>query len=78
MLLSQHKDFSTVKIKKKIHRISDKSFIVIDDDLVKQLLIDEDTWCEQEPVSEGILLRLFRYDEDKQQLKHSSSWGKAY
>ncbi len=42
--LDQHKDFSVVKIKKKIHRISDKSLIVIDEGLVKQLSIDEDRW----------------------------------
>jgi hypothetical protein len=58
--LAQNKDFSTVKIKKKIHRISDKSLIVIDERLVKHLLIDEDSWCEQEPVAEGILLKIYR------------------
>jgi len=56
--LSQHKDISAVNIKKKIHRISDKSLIVIDENLVKQLSIDEDSWCAQEQVSDGILLRI--------------------
>jgi hypothetical protein len=65
--LAQNKDFSTVKIKKKIHRISDKSLIVIDEGLVKRLLIDEDSWCEQEPVSNGILLKIYRYEQDEQQ-----------
>lgn len=73
--LTQHKDFSVAKIKKKIHRISDKSLIVIDEDLVKQLFIDEDSWCEQEPVSGGILLKLFSYGQNKPQLKHSVSVG---
>lgn len=61
--LTQHKDFSPVKIKKKIHRISDKSIIVIDEGLVKQLLIDEDSWCEQELLSDGILLKIYRYGD---------------
>jgi hypothetical protein len=64
---AQNKDFSTVKIKKKIHRISDKSLIVIDESLVKHLLIDEDSWCEQESVSDGILLKIYRYEQDEQQ-----------
>jgi len=64
--LDQHKDFSVVKIKKKIHRISDKSLIVIDEGLVKQLSIDEDSWCAQEQVSDGILLKIFRFVQDEQ------------
>ena len=56
--LTQDKDFSAVKIKKKIHRISDKSLIVIDEDLVKELFIGDDSWCEQEPVPDGILLKI--------------------
>jgi hypothetical protein len=74
--LSQHKDFSAVKIKKKIHRISEKSLIVIDEDLARQLFIDEDSWCEQEPVPDGILLKLFRYEHHEWQLKHSMGGGK--
>ncbi len=57
---NQHKDFSAVIIKKKIHRISDKSITVIDESLVKQLSIDEDSWCTQEQVSNGILLKIYR------------------
>ena len=64
--LTQHKDFSVVKIKKKIHRISDKSLIIIDEDLVKQLSIDEDSWCEQEPASDGILLKIYRCVQSEQ------------
>jgi hypothetical protein len=64
--LSQHKDFSAVKIKKKIHRISDKSLIIIDEDLVKQLFITEDTWCEQEVVRDGILLKIYSEQSEQQ------------
>jgi len=73
--LSERKDFSPVKIRKKIHRISDKSLIVIDEGLVKQLYIGEDTWCEQELVPDGILLRLFRYVQGEQLSKPSLSRG---
>ena len=73
--LSQHKDFSAVKIKKKIHRISDKSLIVIDEGLVKRLYI-EDSWCEQEPVPDGILLKLFRNVQGEQLSKQSLSRGR--
>ena len=59
--LSQHKDFSIPKIRKKIHRISDKSIIVIHESLIRELSIDEDCWCEQESVSDGILLKIYRY-----------------
>ncbi|HEY7570095.1 MAG TPA: hypothetical protein VH796_01880 [Nitrososphaeraceae archaeon] len=58
--LNQHKDFSVIRIKKKIHRISDKSLTIIDESLVKQLSIDENSWCTQEQVSDGILLKIYR------------------
>ena len=64
--LTQHKGFCPVKIKKKIHRISDKSLVVIDEDLVRQLSIDEYSWCDQEPVSDGILLKIYRFVQGEQ------------
>lgn len=54
-----NKSFSaTAKSKKKAHRIADKTFVVIDESLVKGLLINDETWFEQEVTEEGILLRL--------------------
>ena len=64
--LTRHIDFTPTKIRKKIHRISDKSIIVIDESLVKELQIDEDSWAEQEPVSDGILLKIYRYEHGVQ------------
>ncbi|MGN6631047.1 MAG: hypothetical protein ACTHKP_02250 [Nitrososphaeraceae archaeon] len=74
--LSQHKDFSAVQIKKKIHRISDKSLVVIDENLVRQLSIDEDSWCAQEQVSDGILLKIFRSVQGEQLQSLSLSKGR--
>jgi hypothetical protein len=47
---------------KKLHRISDKTFVVIDETLVKRLALDEvdDAWFEQELTSSGILLKIYR------------------
>jgi hypothetical protein len=73
---SQHKGFAVRKIKKKIHRISDKSLVVIDEDLVKQLLIDEYSWCEQEFVSDGILLKIYRSVQGEQLSTSSLSGGR--
>jgi hypothetical protein len=47
---------------KKAHRISNKTFVVIDDTLVESLKINqEDTWFEQEQKDNDILLRIRRY-----------------
>jgi hypothetical protein len=47
---------------KKLHRISDKTFVVIDETLVKRLALDkvDDAWFEQELTSSGILLKICR------------------
>jgi hypothetical protein len=42
---------------KKAHRLCDVTFVVIDDILVKDLKIDENTFFTQEKTTEGILLR---------------------
>ena len=48
---------------KKMHCISEKAFVVIDDNLVKKLGIDkDDTWFEQEQKEDGILLKIHRFD----------------
>jgi len=54
-----NKSFSTTsKFKKKAHCIADKTFVVVDDSIVKRLSISDDTWFEQELTEEGILLRI--------------------
>ena len=50
------------KILRKVYRISDKTFVIIDEMLVKRLALDEvdDAWFEQELTSSGILLKICR------------------
>jgi hypothetical protein len=57
--LNENKDCGK-KILRKVHRISDKTFIVIDETLVKRLAPDQvdDTWFEQELTGDGILLKI--------------------
>ena len=57
--LNENKDCGK-KIIKRAHRISDKTFIVIDDTLVKRLSLDkvDDAWFEQELTGDGILLKI--------------------
>ena len=47
---------------KKLHRISDKTFVVIDETLVKRLSLDnvDDAWFEQKLTNSGILLKICR------------------
>jgi hypothetical protein len=48
---------------KKAHRLSDKTFVVIDESLVQRLAIDENnTWFEQQSTEGGILLKIIRND----------------
>ena len=48
---------------KKVHRIANKTFVVIDEALVGPLLINESsTWLEQYAVENGILMRIHRFD----------------
>jgi hypothetical protein len=47
---------------KKAHCISNKTFVVIDDRLLKCLKIDkENTWFQQEQIENGILLRVHSF-----------------
>ena len=55
---SRNKGCSANNPKKKAYRIADKTFVVIDESLVKFLSIDDETWFEQELTEEGILLRM--------------------
>jgi hypothetical protein len=50
--------YSNNNPRKKVHRIADITFVVIDESLVKLLSIDDETWFEQEAIEEGILLRI--------------------
>ena len=54
----ENKGCSTTNPKKKAYRITDKTFVVIDESLVKRLSIDDDTWFEEDITDEGILLRI--------------------
>lgn len=42
---------------KQAHRLYGKTFVVLDEDLVRQLHIDENTWFEQVGDESGIFLR---------------------
>lgn len=59
--LNENKDCGK-KIIKRAHRISDRTFVVIDDALLKQLSLDgvDDAWFEQELTNNGILLKIYR------------------
>jgi hypothetical protein len=59
--LNENKDYGK-KILRKVHRISDKTFVVIDETLVKRLALDQidDTWFEQELAGNGILLKIYQ------------------
>jgi hypothetical protein len=48
-----------------VHRIGNRTLIVIDESLVNRLSIDEDSWLEQSGIENGIVMRL-----------HSSNYGK--
>jgi len=45
---------------KQARRLYEKTFVVIDEDLVRQLDIDENTWFEQISNENGIFLRIKR------------------
>ncbi len=58
---NQNKDSCSTNPIKQAHRISDKTFVVIDETLVGKLAIHEyDTWFEQIPTVDGILLKIIR------------------
>ena len=63
--LFEDKDISVSKAKhplKKAYSIYNKTFVFIDDSLVKELVIDENnTWFEQEKIENGIMLRICRF-----------------
>jgi hypothetical protein len=67
--LNHNKDFSTAEFKR-IHKISDESFGVIDENPVKLLLIDENSSCQQQLVSCGILPMISQ--------DHNTKWGIRY
>jgi hypothetical protein len=54
---------STPKLRK-AHCLYDKTFVVLQDDVVKSLSIDEGTWFEQILTEDGILLKIRRLPFD--------------
>jgi hypothetical protein len=51
---------------KKLHRISNRTLVVIDESLVKHLSIDENsTWIEQQATDNGIPLKVHHFDTEK-------------
>jgi len=42
----------------KVHCITDRFFVILDDRLVELLNIDEQTWMEEERTEEGIVLKI--------------------
>ena len=59
---------------KKAHCISNRTFVIIDDNLVKNMKIDEEnTWFEQEQTENGILLRIRRLHSTEKKEKVSAS-----
>jgi hypothetical protein len=44
---------------KKLHRISDKTLVIIDEDIINRIGIDkENTWVEEVVTEDGILLKI--------------------
>lgn len=58
--LAKDKDYYNPNPRKNAHRIADKTFVVIDESLVRRLEIDEDTWFEEELLEKGIFLKIIR------------------
>jgi hypothetical protein len=55
----------TLNIVKKAHRISNRTFVVIDEDIVNHLNLDDDNaWFEQVITQNGIEFRIFRFNSD--------------
>jgi hypothetical protein len=59
---NQNKDCSLTHPIKQAHTLSGKTFVVIDERLTRKLAINEyDTWFEQIPTVDGILLKIIRH-----------------
>jgi hypothetical protein len=59
---------------KKFHRISNRTFVVIDESLVKRLSINEDSaWVEQQATEVGILLKVHHFDAEKNNARINSN-----
>jgi hypothetical protein len=52
---------------KRLFRISDKTLVIIDDRIVAQLGITEETWVEQIITEEGITLKIRKFNEGEEQ-----------
>jgi hypothetical protein len=59
---------------KKLHRISNRTLVVIDESLVKHLSINENSaWVEQQATKDGILLKVHHFDAEKDNKNINSS-----
>jgi hypothetical protein len=58
------KGYYSAHPKKKAFRIADKTIVVIDESIVKHFSIDDETWFEQKPTEEGIVLRIFNKSKE--------------
>jgi hypothetical protein len=64
---------------KKVHRIANRTFVVIDEALVGPLLINESsTWLEQYAVENAILMRIHRFDACLDKGKNNRKKGDSF
>jgi len=47
---------------KAVHQISNKTIIILDDKIVKNLNIDGNTWLQQIETEDGILMRIKKFN----------------
>jgi hypothetical protein len=60
-----HFSFNGKRPLKKVHRIAGRTFIVIDEALVRLLSINENTtWLEQQAIENGILMKIHYFTDD--------------
>ncbi len=59
--------FSSKGYLKKVHRIGDRTLIVIDESLVNLLSIEEDSWLEQQAIENGILMKIHYFNGNGKQ-----------
>jgi hypothetical protein len=71
-------DASSKRPLKKLHRISNRTLVVIDESLVEQFLIDKnDIWVEQLATDNGILLKFNNPNTEKyEQLEKEQPTGR--
>jgi hypothetical protein len=55
-----------VKRVKKVHEVGSSKVITLDPDVIKKLEIDNWTFLTQEPIENGILMKIMRLEEGKE------------